>query len=71
LTCSWQEGAEKACNDAIQAGPGSSPDTLLRVAQVHALIAIGRRLGEVERRLASIGQLIEISEEVPMSEARD
>jgi hypothetical protein len=57
MTCSWQDGAEQACHDALRAGPGSAPEALLMVAQVHALIAIGRRLGELAQMMADAPSL--------------
>lgn len=57
----WLAAAEKACNDAL-----SDPvrtEHLLRVAQVHALIAIGQEIAGI-RELIIIGEPVEMPEDV-------
>lgn len=45
MTNDWLRAAEAACQDALEDPPRA--DLLLRIAQVHALIAIGQEIAGI------------------------
>lgn len=62
MTNDWLRAAEAACQDALEDPPRA--DLLLRIAQVHALIAIGQET-------AGIRELIVLTEDVDDTPAPD
>lgn len=57
----WLVAAEKALEDAL--GDPVRTDHLLRVAQVHALIAIGQEIAGI-RELIIVGEPVEMQDDV-------
>lgn len=60
----WLAAAEAACHDALEDPAGA--DRLLRIAQVHALIAIGQEIAGI-RELIVVGE----PEEMPSQDDVD
>lgn len=59
----WLAGAERACNEAVE--DPIQAERLLRIAQVHALIAIAQSIEGIRELI------VMTEEEAPMGEVND